>query len=121
MQPTPYLVTFKERDDRFIQIQRMLDAKTKLLQEKHKYLHKIKQENSFLNEVLNDYAKYGTYIVQQKKDQMMALQALNEYIEDLKINGKLTKQNIEDAKMEQRKILSELDDIKNYLDDIIEK
>ena len=52
---------------------------------------------------------------------MMALQVLNEYIDDLKVNGQLTKQNIYDAKMEQQKILGELDEIKKYLDDLIEK
>ena len=117
----PKMMSLRERDERFIQIQNMLDAKTRLLEEKHKYLRKIKEENSFLNDVLQDYSKYGSYIVQQKKDQMMALQVLNEYIDDLKVNGQLTKQNIYDAKMEQQKILGELDEIKKYLDDLIEK
>ena len=119
-QPTYKMMSLRERDERFIQIQNMLDAKTRLLEEKHRYLTKIKNENAFLNDVLGDYAKYGSYIVQQKKDQMMALKVLNEYIDDLKVNGKLTKQNIEDAKMEQQKILGELDEIKHYLDDIID-
>ena len=117
----PKMMSLRERDERFIQIQNMLDAKTRLLEEKHKYLRKIKEENSFLNDVLQDYSKYGSYIVQQKKDQMMALQVLNEYIDDLKVNGQLTKQNIYDAKMEQQKILGELDEIKKYFDDLIEK
>ena len=122
-QPKAHVVgmSFREKDERFMQIQQMLDAKTHLLEQKHKYLHHIKQENSFLNDVLKDYAKYGSFIVQQKKDQMDALKVLNEYIEDLKTNGKLTKQNIEDAKMEQQKILGELNTIKNYLDDLIDK
>lgn len=115
------VLSLREADNRFIQIQNMLDAKTRLLEEKQRYLRKISNDNAFLNDVLHDYAKYGSYIVQQKRDQMAALQVLNEYIDDLTVSGKLTKQNIEDAKMEQRKILHELDEIKNYLDDIIEK
>ena len=63
----PKMMSLRERDERFIQIQNMLDAKTRLLEEKHKYLRKIKEENSFLNDVLQDYSKYGSYIVQQRR------------------------------------------------------
>jgi hypothetical protein len=115
-----FSVTLREADDRFIKIQQLLDAKTKLLEEKQKYLKQITTHNIHLKDVLKDYAKYGSYIVQQKRDQMVALELLNEYINDLNVSGKLTKHNIEDAKMEQSKILHELQEIKNYLDDIVE-
>jgi hypothetical protein len=52
-------------------------------------------------------------------DQIRALEILDEYIKDLTLSGKLTKHNIEDAKEEQVKILTEVKSIKNSLDSII--
>ena len=50
---------------------------------------------------------------------MDALDLLNKYINDLTVSGKLSKHNIEDAKYEQKKIVSELKTIKQNLDNII--
>ena len=50
---------------------------------------------------------------------MDALDLLNKYINDLTISGKLSKHNIEDAKYEQKKIVSELKTIKQNLNNII--
>jgi hypothetical protein len=44
---------------------------------------------------------------------------LNGYIKDLTISGSLSKNNIEDAKNEQEKILTEINSIKKGIDDII--
>lgn len=119
--PQYTMISLREKDERFMKIQLLLDEKTRMLADKQRYLKKISTQNAFLNDVLQDYSKYGDYITQQKRDQVKALNLLNTYIEDLKTSGQLTKQNIEDAKMEQRKILGELDEITNYLDKLIEK
>jgi hypothetical protein len=50
---------------------------------------------------------------------MTALTILNKYIQDLSVTGELSKQNIEDARSEQKKILEEIDTIKNSLDTIV--
>ena len=44
---------------------------------------------------------------------------LNGYIKDLTTSGTLSKNNIEDAKNEQEKILTEINSIKKGIDDII--
>jgi flagellar biosynthesis chaperone FliJ len=44
---------------------------------------------------------------------------LNNYISDLTVSGKLSKNNVEDAKHEQYKILNELKNIQKGLDGII--
>jgi hypothetical protein len=46
---------------------------------------------------------------------------LNSYIKDLTISGNLSKNNIEDAKNEQQKILTEINSIKKGIDDIIKE
>ena len=114
------VVPIKERDDQFIQLQQLIDAKKQMLIDKQKKLRFITKQNRFLEAVKNDYQKYYGFIEQQKKDQIRALEVLDEYIRDLTLSGKLTKHNIEDAKEEQSKILREVKSIKNTLDSLID-
>jgi len=109
----------RQNDERFIQIQELIEAKRNMLLEKQKKLHFITKQNQFLDVIRNDYQKYYGYINQQKLDQIRALEVLDEYIKDLTLSGKLTKHNIEDAKEEQNKILKEMNSIKKTLDSII--
>lgn len=113
------VIPIRENDQRFIQIQELIDAKRELLINKQKKLHFIAKQNKFLDDVKNDYEKFYGYISQQKRDQIRALQTLDEYIKDLTLSGKLTKHNIEDAKEEQSKILKEINLLKENLDSVI--
>lgn len=112
-------VKFRENDEKFNHLQELIEAKKQMLINKQKNLRLTCKQNQFLEIVKNDYAKFYEYVSQQKKEQIKALQILDEYIKDLTINGKLTKYNIEDAKQEQRKILNELNSLKKKLDAII--
>ena len=114
------VIPIRENDARFIQIQELIDSKRNMLVEKQRKLHFITRQNQFLDVIRNDYQKFYGYINQQKRDQIRALEVLDEYIKDLTISGKLTKHNIEDAKEEQNKILSEVNAIKKSLDSIID-
>lgn len=115
------VVPIRENDERFIQIQELIDVKRDMLINKQKKLCFISKQNRFLDAVKNDYEKFYGYISQQKKDQIRSLQILDEYIKDLTLSGQLTKHNIEDAKEEQRKILKEVNSIKESLDTLINK
>ena len=108
-----------ERDERFLQIQDLIDAKRKMLIDKQKNLKIILKQNSFLDVVKNDYTNYYNYIAQQKQDQIKALELLNGYIIDLTTSGKISKHNIDDAKFEQQRIIREVNSIKKGLDSII--
>ncbi len=114
------VVPIRENDQRFIQLQELIDAKKEMLIKKQKKLRFITKQNKFLEAVKDDYNKFYGYISQQKQDQIKALQILDEYIKDLTLSGKLTKYNIEDAKEEQNKILKEVNLIKQSLDSIID-
>lgn len=115
------VVPIKVNDERFIQLQELIDVKREMLINKQKKLHFILKQNRFLDAVKNDYEKFYKYITEQKKDQIRSLQILDEYIKDLTLSGKLTKHNIEDAKEEQIKILNEVNSIKKSLNSIITK
>ena len=116
--PTNY-INLENRDQQLLQIENLIDAKRKMLIGKQKKFKNLTKQNEFLNEVKQDYNKYYGYIVKQKEDQMSALTLLNSYIKDLTISGSLSKNNIEDAKNEQVKILTEINSIKKGIDDII--
>jgi len=109
----------EEKDKKFMDIQAVIEAKRNMLINKQKKLSKITKQNQFLDMVKSDYLKYYNYITQQKRDQIQAMELLNTYIKDLSDTGKLTKQNMEDAKVEQDKILKEVNSIKVNLDTIV--
>jgi type I site-specific restriction-modification system R (restriction) subunit len=56
---------------------------------------------------------------EQKNNQIQALMMLQNYISDLTKSEKLTKNNIKDAKEEQKKIYKEINSIKHGLNSII--
>jgi hypothetical protein len=119
MEIVPVNMPLVKRDEQLLQIEELINAKRKMLLDKQKKLRFISKQNKFLDIVKNDYAKYYGYIIKQKRDQMEALDVLNNYIQDLTISGKLSKHNIEDAKHEQSKILNELKTIQKGLDGIM--
>ena len=108
-----------QKNNQFMQIQQLIDAKRQLLERKQKKVREIQKQNQFLGVVRDDYLKYQNYITQQKHDQINALQIINNYIDDLTQTGKLSKYNIEDAKVEQEKIMQEVNSIRSGLDDIM--
>lgn len=116
---TKIIIPLRERDDQFMKIQELIQFKRNLLYDKQKKLQKISKQNHFLDLIKEDYSTYFNYINQQKMDQIKALNLLNVYINDLTYSGKLTKNNIEDAKEEQNKILREVKHIKKSIDNII--
>jgi len=117
MRVIAYNVTpLAKKNDEFMQIQQLIDAKQKFLIEKQKKLKSITKQNRFLDEVKNDYNKYYQFISKQKEDQIKALNLINDYIKNLTISGELSKQNMNDAKQEQKKILNEIKSIKKTID-----
>jgi hypothetical protein len=115
----PVNMTLKQKDERLLHIEEIVEAKKRMLLEKQKKFQFITKQNHFLSEVKNDYVTYYNYIVQQKQEQIMALEILNSYINEIKNQGYLSKHNMEDAKFEQEKILKEVDSIKKGLESII--
>jgi len=106
--------------DRYLQhIEQLIHNKKQMLLKKQKYLGKVEKQNEFLKEVKNDYMQYHTYIVQQKQDQVRALESLNSYIDKLTKSGHLSSNNIKDAQEEQYKIMREINTIKKNVDQII--
>ena len=113
-------VQVETKDDQFYQLQLIIDSKRQSLLDKQKNLKILSTQNHFLQDIRDDYSKYYDYIIQQKQDQVSALSLLDKYIKDLTDSGSLSKQNIEDAKYEQKKILKEMNTIKKNIDSIVD-
>jgi hypothetical protein len=120
MDVIPIKILLTEKEQQFVQLQEAIEAKRRMLLDKQKKIRFISKNNDFLHDVRNDYATYYKYISQQKQDQIRALQLLHEYMNDLAITEKISKHNIEDAKVEQSKIMREINSIKKGLNSIIE-
>jgi hypothetical protein len=115
----PVNMPLVKKDEQFLHLQYLIDSKRRMLLEKQKKLRFVTKQNQFLDAVKSDYAKYYGYISQQKNDQINALNLLNNYIKDLTVSGQLSKNNIDDAKYEQERIMKEVNQIKKGLDNIM--
>jgi hypothetical protein len=95
-------------------------------------LNKTTDENKFLVGIKNDYEKYKTHIIDEKTKQKEFLQLLVEYkqkeflqllveyIERTVEKSKITDEMNQRALLEQNKILSQINIIKNDIDEIID-
>ena len=115
----PYQVNLKTKDKNFVELQEVIKLKREFLLNKQKKIKEIKKNNHFLEEIKNDYSKYSDYIMNQKQEQIKALDLLKNYVNDLTTSGDLSDENIKDAKHEQKKIISEINKIKENLNEII--
>ena len=116
----PIQMDLASKDQQFIQLQQLIESKRKMLLDKQIKYKKISKQNHFLEEIKNDYSDYSNYIMKQKQEQIQALEILHNYVKDLSISGNLSKQNVKDAKYEQKKIIKELKSIKHNLDNVIQ-
>ena len=114
------IVEIADKDIYLLQIEKEIKIRRKKLLENQKKIQDISKQNQFLNIVKNDYSNYYNTIIQQKQDQLKALELLQEYINDLSNTGKLSKQNIKDSLYEQKKIFLEIKKIRKGLDELIE-
>lgn len=109
------------KEEEFHKIEALILLKENMLLNKQKELAEIYNQNKFLENVKNDYATYFQYISRQKEQQIESLKLLNDYIHGLIQSGELKKYDMEDAKLEQKKIIKEINEIKQNLNNIIGK
>ena len=116
-----YKLSLAERDTYVLKIEDQIKAKKKLLFEKHETIFKSIKYNHLLEDIRKEYQVYYDYIIEQKKQQIQALLLLNYYIKDLSKTGELSENNRIDSKLEQRKILSEINELKKNMNTLLSK
>ena len=68
----PIKILLTEKEQQFIHIQEVIEAKSRMLLDKQKKIRFVSKHNNFLHDVRNDYATYYKYISQQKQDLSMS-------------------------------------------------
>jgi hypothetical protein len=114
----PLMLRIMNSDEKFMHLQEQIDNHEQLQLTNSMNLNALTKENNFLEHVREDYKKFSDIIVQQKRDQVKALEMLDEYISGITKDGSLSKNNVDDAKYEQKRILKELREIRKNLDTI---
>jgi len=114
-----YYIDLAQRDQSLKHIEAQIESKRAMLLHKQKLLKESSKENEFLATVKNDYQRYYDYIIGEKRDQMKAMNLLKEYTEDLILTGKLTDNDIQKARHDQKSLMQEMGYIKKDLDEIV--
>jgi len=112
-------IDLAKRDQYLLKIEDEIELRRKFLLEKQKKLEKLSRQNRFLETVKDDYENYHNYIVEQKEGQIRAMNSIKQYVEDLIVSGKLTDEDIRQAKDDQREITSEVKKIREKINEII--
>lgn len=114
-------LTLAERDQCIKKIESQIEDKKNILIEKQKLINKNVKFNQLLEHIRNDYHKYYNYIIQQKREQIQAMNILNSYIRELSNSGSLSKNNLKDSKFEENKILNEIKHIEHSMNHLIKQ
>ena len=112
-------VDLAKRDKLLGEMEAQLYAKRFMLLQKREALKNSVKQNRFLEDVKRDYDNYHEFLVSQKREQMDALEYINNYISDITKEGGLNDEKIQETRIQQEWILSELQKIKRELDEIV--
>jgi hypothetical protein len=114
-----YELDLATRDLYLQKIQDQIIVKKQMLLAKQKILTRISKQNHFLIDVQNDYLSYYNFIIKQKEEQIRSMNIIQQYLNDIIVSGKFTKEDIIEAKKEQKNILSEIGNVKKNLKSIM--
>tara|TARA_Y100000816_G_scaffold97668_1_gene67970 strand:- start:4853 stop:5236 length:384 start_codon:yes stop_codon:yes gene_type:complete len=112
-------VDLAKRDQYLAELEAQMYAKRFMLLQKRKALQNAVKQNHFLEDVKRDYDAYYNHIVQQKKDQMMAIEYLQTYVDNMISENKVSDSEIQKSKEQQESILRELQKIRVELEEIM--
>lgn len=112
-------ITLAQRDKYIFQINKDIERKKKELLKKQKELLAKAKLNHFLDNVIDDYSAYYTYIISEKQKQYDALSKLSAYLKKLENVDDKLEDEINVSNYEQQELLREMTKIKEELDEII--
>lgn len=112
-------MTLANRDKLLELIENEINLRRKLILNKSKKIDKKIKVNNFLEDVKQDYINYYKYIVEEKKQQYNSMLVIKKYLDDLMNSEKLANDQLYNVKLEQNKILHEMDKIKTELNKLI--
>jgi len=111
-----YELTLANRDLYLVQIEQQLNNKQQFLLDKYNESKQLEEDNEYLRMIRNDYKHYYEYMVSQKKEQVTAMNFLNEYLDKMAETSGISDYDLERMRNDQRKILDEIQNIKSGID-----
>ena len=108
-----------ERDAQIEDMRTRIHAKRFMLLQRRKAIEVAGKQNRFLAEVKKDYDRYYNKLVKQKKDQLVAIEYLTKYIDNIIEEEGLSAEKISEAKREHKEMLSAIRSIKDSLEEIV--
>ena len=116
---TDYKLTLASRDLYLVRIENQIKEKQEFLQNKCHEIKQLEIDNEYLRSIRDDYQEYNNYVLSQKKQQVTVMQYLNNYLDNIVENSELTDEDINKARIDQRKIMNEIQYIKDSIDNLI--
>lgn len=106
------LMKVKEQDLQYRALQQEIAVRQQLLLERQQRAADLSEMNCYLRKSADYLQEYYAEVKRVKEEQIMALKMIQEYVRETVERGELSKHNVEDAKVEQAKILQEIGKIK---------
>ena len=82
-------------------------------------LEEEEEETAFLSQIAADYKKYTIFLVEQKQKQINELLGILDYLDQLYETQAITKYTLEHSKNEQKRVVKEIQALKEELDTLI--
>ena len=98
----------EEKEDMFSQLEEQIENKKNLLMSKRNFFNTYAQENPYLQEVATQYDTIYTALLNEKRKEFIALNALQEYLLYLINNNIVIDKEIDAVRKEQQHILEEM-------------
>lgn len=106
------------RDEMIITLQKELEDRKSLINERYKHVQSISKDNEFLEKVAGDYYNHYEAIKKIKTEQMRSMTILIDYLDSLIRETNSTEETLTYAKNQQSKLLDELNILNNEIDNL---
>ena len=108
-----------QNDTNIYNMKCVLEKKKQLLLYKNREVKELAKQNAFLNNVLSDYEKIKSHILEEKQKQQDAIKIISKHISQLSKNTNKGDYYISELQDDQRVLLEELDKIKMEMNEVM--
>jgi len=105
-------------DNRILILQREIGKRKRELRNKLTELKTAQQDNDFLSDVVSDYSRYYTEMRRSKENEIIAMNMLMEYMDNVTASTNLTKEALERTKSEQKTMMAKIKHLRREIEEI---
>ena len=108
-----------QNDTNIYNMKCVLEKKKQLLLYKNREVKELAKQNAFLNNVLSDYEKIKSHILEEKQKQQDAIKIISKHISQLSKNMNKGDYHISELQNDQSVLLEELEKIKTEMNEVM--